>query len=49
MRAIELLECVGSPAARKVMERLAAGSPDARVTREASASLARLKRREGRE
>jgi WD40 repeat protein len=43
-RAIEVLEQIASPEARRVLESLAAGSPDARMTREAKAALQRLER-----
>lgn len=42
IRAVEVLERVGTPAARLLLEELAAGDPDARLTREAHASLQRL-------
>lgn len=42
IRAIEALEYVATPQARTVLEMLAKGAPDAHVTREAKASLARL-------
>jgi len=45
LRAIEVLENIGSPQARKVLERLATGTSAARLTREAQASLQRLKER----
>jgi len=45
LRAVEVLEHVGTGHARDVLGRLAAGAPGARLTREAKASLARLKRR----
>jgi WD40 repeat protein len=41
LRAVELLGRIGSPAARKVLQELAKGSPHARLTREAKASLER--------
>jgi RNA polymerase sigma factor (sigma-70 family) len=44
IRAVELLESVATPDARRVLETLATGDPAARLTREAQASLARLKR-----
>jgi hypothetical protein len=43
LRAIELLEHIGSPEARAVLQTLADGAPDARLTREAKASLERLR------
>jgi RNA polymerase sigma factor (sigma-70 family) len=45
LRAVEVLEHVGDPLARQLLERLAKGEPDARLTREARASLQRLDRR----
>jgi WD40 repeat protein len=44
VRAIEALERIGTPEARQVLGRIATGSPGARLTREAAASLARLGR-----
>jgi WD40 repeat protein len=41
LRAVEALERIGTPAARKVLEVLAQGAPAARVTQEAQASLRR--------
>jgi HEAT repeat protein len=43
LRAVEALEHIGSPAAVRLLTTLAKGVPDARLTREAKASLARLK------
>jgi hypothetical protein len=44
VRAVEVLEGIGTPAARAVLERLVAeGAPEARLTREAEAALRRLK------
>jgi WD40 repeat protein len=45
LRAVEVLEHVGSPEAREVLEKLAGGAPEARLTREARAALDRLARR----
>jgi WD40 repeat protein len=42
LRAVQALERVGTPAARRVLESLAAGWPVARQTREARAALTRL-------
>jgi WD40 repeat protein len=42
LRAVEVLERVGTPEARRVLEELAAGRADALLTREAKAALARL-------
>jgi RNA polymerase sigma factor (sigma-70 family) len=44
-RALEVLEGVGTAEARQVLESLAKGAPEAGLTREAKASLARLDRR----
>jgi hypothetical protein len=45
LRAVEILECIGSPGAREVLDALAKGVPEAFLTREAQASLSRLSRR----
>jgi WD40 repeat protein len=42
LRALEVLESVGTPEARRVLKRLAGGEPSALLTREAKAALARL-------
>jgi WD domain, G-beta repeat len=44
MRAVELLERIGGPDARHMLEALAAGAPDTRLTLEAQASLRRMPR-----
>jgi WD40 repeat protein len=44
VRAVEVLERIGTVEARDLLGRLAKGAPGARLTREASDSLARLKR-----
>jgi hypothetical protein len=44
LRAVEVLECLGTPESRQVLEVLARGAPEARLTREAKASLERLAR-----
>jgi HEAT repeat protein len=44
MRALEVLEYVGTPETRKILGRLAEGVPEARLTREAKAALTRLER-----
>jgi hypothetical protein len=44
LRAVEVLERVGTAEARRVLEALARGTPDARLTREAKAALTRLER-----
>jgi hypothetical protein len=45
LRAVEVLETIGTPEARQVLERLARGVPEARLTQEAKASLERLAKR----
>jgi RNA polymerase sigma factor (sigma-70 family) len=45
LRALEVLEQVGTTEARQVLETLAKGAPEARLTQEAKASLERLARR----
>jgi RNA polymerase sigma factor (sigma-70 family) len=45
VRAVEVLERVGTPAAQDLLKRLAGGQPGARLTQEASAALGRLQRR----
>jgi RNA polymerase sigma factor (sigma-70 family) len=42
LRALEVLEALGTPEARQVVERLAGGAAEARLTREAAAVLRRL-------
>jgi HEAT repeat protein len=42
LRAVEVLEYIGTPQAREILEDLATGDPDARLTREAKESLRRL-------
>jgi hypothetical protein len=44
LRAIEILERIGTPEARKGLEDLAKGIPEARQTQEAKAALIRLAR-----
>jgi hypothetical protein len=45
LRAVEALERIGSPDARRLLEELAGGAPPARLTQEAKASMERLARR----
>jgi WD40 repeat protein len=45
LRALQALESVGTPEARRLLESLARGAPEARLTRGAKASLLRLSRR----
>jgi hypothetical protein len=45
VRAVEVVEHVGTPQARELLETLAGGTPEARLTQEAKASLERLSRR----
>jgi hypothetical protein len=42
LRAVEVLEFLGTAAARQPLEKLAKGAPEARLTREARAALGRL-------
>jgi WD40 repeat protein len=42
LRAVQALECVGTAEARRVLEGLSRGAPEARLTREAKAALRRL-------
>jgi WD40 repeat protein len=44
LRAVEVLEMLGTPAARKHLAELAKGAPDADLTRQAKAALERLDR-----
>jgi hypothetical protein len=45
LRAVEVLEHIGTPDAQQVLKTLASGTPPARLTREAKASLERLAKR----
>ena len=45
MRAVEVLERIGSAEVRKLLEKLAKGAPEARLTQDAKASLERLARK----
>jgi RNA polymerase sigma factor (sigma-70 family) len=47
LRAVEVLEQVGNAEAREVLEKLANGVPEARLTREAKVTLERMARRPG--
>lgn len=42
LRAVQVLEYAGTPEAKKCLEMLARGVPEARLTREAKAALRRL-------
>jgi hypothetical protein len=44
VRAVEALEHTNTPEARRLLEALAGGAPEARLTRDAKASLKRLER-----
>jgi hypothetical protein len=44
-RAVEALELIGTPAARRLLANLAKGAPEALLTREARVSLDRLRKR----
>src|SRR5262249_62296244 len=48
LRAVEALEHAGSAEARRLLEELAGGDPEAWLTREAKASVERLDKRPGR-
>jgi WD40 repeat protein len=45
VRSVQVLEYLGTPAARRLLDRLSQGAPEARLTKEAKASLQRLARR----
>ena len=45
LRCVAVLERIGSPEAREVLERLAKGAPPAHLTREAKAAVERLAQR----
>jgi hypothetical protein len=47
LRAVDVLELIGTPAAQAVLTRLAQGAPGARQTEQAKASLERLAKRPG--
>ena len=42
LRMVETMEIIGGPEARRLLERLASGFPEARLTREAKATLGRM-------
>ena len=44
VRAIEVLELIGTPDAKLLLRSLAGGAPEARLTREAKAAMERLAR-----
>jgi hypothetical protein len=44
LRALEILEQIGSPDARQVLETVAGGAPGGRITEDAKACLKRLER-----
>ena len=45
LRAVEVLEYIGTPEAQAVLKELAQGAPEARLTQEAKAALDRLAKR----
>ena len=45
VRAVEVLEHIATPEARQLLQKLADGAPEARLTREAKAALERMKRK----
>jgi hypothetical protein len=45
LRALAVLERVGTPVARRLLEALAGGAPGVRLTEEAQAALRRLAKR----
>src|SRR5262249_13933566 len=47
LRTVELLEHIGTAEARAQLQTIAAGAPEARLTRQANAALKRLARRKG--
>jgi RNA polymerase sigma factor (sigma-70 family) len=47
IRAVETLECIGTPEARAMLKKWSEGDPHARLTQDARASLERLAKRSG--
>jgi len=47
VRAVEVLEMIGTAAAKKILTQLSRGAAEARLTKEALASLARLEAKSG--
>jgi hypothetical protein len=45
IRAVAVLEHIGTPEAHELLQSLAGGTPESRLTREAKASLQRLAKR----
>src|SRR5262249_33766457 len=45
LRAVEVLELIGTPEARQILQTLAGGAPGSRVTQDAKSSLERLAKR----
>jgi hypothetical protein len=45
LRAVAVLEHIGTPEAKQLLVNLSEGAPEARLTREAKAALGRLVRR----
>src|SRR5262249_29248586 len=45
IRAVEALESIGNPEARRLLDKFAAGPPETHLTQEAKASLGRLAKR----
>jgi HEAT repeat protein len=45
VRAVEILESIGTPEARELLEKLVRGAVEARLTKEAKSSLERLAKR----
>lgn len=47
LRAVAVLEAIDTPGTRRLLENLAKGAPEARLTREAKTSLQRLEKKVG--